>query len=1104
MQLNYDSFTTTNNCKFAPRVQTNPRYKNFTQLYYTVGDVEQFWMAVNEDKLHLQLNYKSAELNTSGTPQLAHDNVFKSIETFVPFEGYKNISEAQVEDTFNYMFHKFKKGIFIKIQNGRLASFVPFSKAFYTNEWSDLIKVDPVYGSIDWCRKHAPGIAPYGAIPIENFFKVHHNLANKLNRTQYKFHRHKINFDPVFWYANNCILRYENPINEGETNYAQIKSMFLELCAERELPDMVFFVNRRDFPLLTRNGTEPYNNIYGDNIPLRSYKFDRYIPILSMCSSDQFADIAIPTHEDWARIKSNEGVFFPSKCRNYTFKFNLKWKTKKNIAVFRGSNTGCGYNSDNNTRLKLAKLGVKYPQFLDVGITNWNLRIRKNKDSEYLRIPMTSDPDLKLVTKLSPEEQSNYKYLINVDGHVSAFRLSLELSTGCCILMVQSIEKWKMWFSDMLEPYVHYVPVKADLTDLIEQIKWCIKNDDDCKKIAQNALKFHTKYLSKKGVLDNLQKTLFELHYQMYGSNGDQRPLDPLLFQADMEHKALLTDNNKIDTYMLTGLFPRNVGRNYGTLKALELFITQSVKSEDSITLMGVEVQTIFKSKTTKVILYQVGAKYIIAKQTINPMKKVEFIHEAFIGKRVMNNMLRSCPNFVFTINYRDGLINRSGVKEATVLQEYVQGPTLQEFLKDCSFKAYLEIILSLSCALFTAQTQCGFVHCDLKPWNVVVNILSEPIVVDYYIKNEGGVDLNYKIKTKYIPVIIDFGKSHVIFNNIHYGIIDPFTPSKTIDLVTLIISSINELMLRAFPDAHSAGLEVDDLIYIANFLSSNKIKNIHELQSFLYKTKKFANLNTRDVSIPENKTFELFFKHVGSLIHKYKISFGKDILTFNVWSSNAKQIADMGFALELNGKINSYRNVVRRMYKTPLPQATNRFATIMIAQKMFEGLTIPKMEFLEFAAKENLDKAEVESVLGEFNKMERFITDFYSKQLNRKVRERFNVFAQDVDDVMNFNIKPTRSLFLSSEQTKLKIVQQLDSLPKSFPRHHYYRSLILDVLRNRGPFKLNDDDKKFYMDNFRIIFDEKFTAKVEDIETIRFYITDAAHARLHRGVNSV
>jgi hypothetical protein len=1086
MQLDYDYFTTTE-CKILKsKVQTNPRYKNFTQLYYTVGDVEQFWVANNLS------DDKSSSGKMTGEPQLSRDNVFRNIDTFLPFDGYKNISSAQIEDTFNYIFHKFKKGIFIKIRDGQLVSFIPFSKVFYINGWADLIKFDPKYNS------------------LENFFKVHHDLTNKLNRTNYRFNIDRINLDPSFWYANNCILRYENPINEGENNYAQLKSMFLELCAQRQLPDMEFFVNRRDFPLLTRNATEPYNNIYGDNVPLKSYKFDKHLPILSMCSSDKHADVAIPTHEDWARIKSDEGIFFPQKCRNYTFKFNTNWEGKKNMVVFRGSNTGCGTTTSTNTRLKLAKLGTQHPQLLDVGITNWNLRIRKNKSSEYLQIPNVEN--LQLVGKLTPEQQSNYKYLINVDGHVSAFRLSLELSMGCCVLIVESAERWKMWFSDMLEPYVHYVPIRSDLSDLVEQVKWCQKNDSKCKAMAKNALGFYSKYLTKKGILDNLQTTLFKLHSDM----NIQHKLDPLLFQTGIEHD-ILTNTGKID-YKVNGIFPKNVGRNYGSLKGLEKFITQSVKTDSQITLVGVEVQTLFKSKTTKVILYQIGSEYVVGKKTIDEMKKIEFIHEAFVGKYAINNLLKICPNFVFTLGYRDepyitylpseyGLLNQNGgVKESTVIQEYIKGPTLQEFLKTCTFKSFLEIVLSLSCALTIAQTNYGFVHRDMKPWNIMVNILPEPIIIEYYLRPEdNNGEIVYKIKTKYIPIIIDYGKSHIIYNNVHYGIIEPFSINKYIDLVTLLLSSVNELVLRNNHEQKENREELGDLIFLSNFLSSKKITSIHSLKHFLYKTKKFGNLNVEDIQLDKKNSstlFEEFFKYITPLKNKYKIGFGKDKLTLNTWSSNARQISDMGFGLELDDKINSYLEVVRRIYKNPMPQATNRFTTIMIAQRMFDGIVIPKMEFIEFATQEKLNKQKVDTVLKEFDKIEKFIVNFYTTQLNKKVREPFNVTSSSpskaevasgtIDkykEVVNFNIKPTRSLFLGGDDIKVKLEEEMKNLPVQFPDYTFYRNLILDVLRNRGPFRIRDDDTKYYMDNFKVVFDEKYTSKVIDIETIRFFM---------------
>lgn len=1013
------------------KVQTNPRYKNFTQMYYTVGDSEQFWVA-NNLPVRFDKKLKSNDVKVPSS------NIFKDKDTFVPFDGYKNVSQIQVEDTFNYIFNKFKKGIFIKIMDGKLHSFIPFSKAFYINEWSEYIQVDPKYST------------------IENFFKVHYDSINKVNNTKYKFDVNKVNLDPSYWFANNCILRYENPINEGETNYAQIKSMFTELCIEREIPDVEFFVNRRDFPILTRDGTEPYDNIFGENVPLKSYKFDKYTPILSMCSSDKFADIAIPTHEDWSRVKSKDGEFFPPKCKNYNFNFNLDWDNKKDMAVFRGSNTGCGYNIENNTRLKLASLGKLYPKFLDVGITNWNMRIRKHKDSKYLQIPNIGK--LTLVDKLSPEQQSNYKFIINVDGHVSAFRLSLELSMGSVILLVDSVDKWKLWFSDFLRPYVHFVPVKSDLSNLMDQIEWCLNHQNECKTIVANALHFYKKYLSKKGILDNLQKTLIKLKEDM---GNCKHKLDPLIFQMLEETKTLINEIPK--EFKLTGDFPQNIGRNYGSLKGLERFITSSLRPDREITLVGTEVQPIFKSKTTMVTLYQVGSEYIIGKKTNTPMKRIEFIHDAFIGKKVMNNLLKFCPNFVFTLGYRDEVgvtrvESQSQFKDVTVLQEYINGPTLQEFLKDCSFKSYLEIILCLSCALKIAQNLYGFVHHDLKPWNIIVNILPEPIFIEYYLIDP---DLTYKIETRFIPVIIDYGKSHVIYNNIHYGIIDPFNTSKNIDLTTLVLSTISN-----FNSEWSS---------IINFFTPKKITNHHELKNFIAKNKRLKNtLNYKNI-------FEDFITYITPQIKKYNIYFEKSELTMGLWTSNSRQISDMSHSIDIVDKINTYIQVPQRIYANPLPQSNNRFTTIFIAQKIFDGLNAPKLEFLEFASEYSLDKTKVNEVLDYFNRAEKFIMDFYTLQLKKKTRKPFKV---DKDLDISLDIKPSRRLFLRCDyDIKLENVDKFN-----FPHIDYYKTLIVEMLTNRGPFKVSEEDKTFYMDNFKLFFDTKYSSKIIDIETIKFY----------------
>ena len=89
---------------------------------------------------------------------------------------------------------------------------------------------------------------------------------------------------------------------------------------------------------------------------------------------------------------------------------------------------------------------------------------------------------------MSLEEQSKYKYIIHIEGHVESFRLSMELAMNCVILMVKS--KWNIWYSEKLKPWIHFVPVKEDLSDLVEKILWCKNNDSKCSEIAKQSRKF--------------------------------------------------------------------------------------------------------------------------------------------------------------------------------------------------------------------------------------------------------------------------------------------------------------------------------------------------------------------------------------------------------------------------------------------------------------------------------------------------------------------------------------------------------------------------------------------------------------------------------------
>ncbi len=339
-------------------VHTNKRYKNFKQLHFHAGDIEQF--------------EEYRDMSNGSTPFIyLNENIYLKELKFNFWEGNKDLESICVKNTFNYIFNKLKKGIFVKIKDNKLSVFLPFSKHKYTNEWSDLVKFDPKYSKYignDFKEKNKHMIG---------FFKYIHLMNQKFSNRKYEFNSNKINKFVNTYYANNGLFKPEFPVKEGDTNNNMMKDMLENLCNKRKIPDIEFFINRRDFPIIKKNYTEPYDDIFGSNQPLISYKYDKYSPILSMSSTSEFADILIPTGDDWTRV--NPDKKFQPDFPDYNFIFDIDWKNKINKAIFRGSSTGRHICVNKNMRLKASYLSLSNKQYLDAGITNWNLRPRKLK-----------------------------------------------------------------------------------------------------------------------------------------------------------------------------------------------------------------------------------------------------------------------------------------------------------------------------------------------------------------------------------------------------------------------------------------------------------------------------------------------------------------------------------------------------------------------------------------------------------------------------------------------------------------------------------------------------------------------------------------------------
>lgn len=92
-----------------------------------------------------------------------------------------------------------------------------------------------------------------------------------------------------------------------------------------------------------------------------------------------------------------------------------------------------------------------------------------------------------------------YKYQINVDGTVAAYRMPYLLTGGGLVLKQDS--PYYEHFYKQLNAWEHFVPVKRDLSDLVDRVKWAQKNDEKAKQIAINARNFGNENLLPQHVI---------------------------------------------------------------------------------------------------------------------------------------------------------------------------------------------------------------------------------------------------------------------------------------------------------------------------------------------------------------------------------------------------------------------------------------------------------------------------------------------------------------------------------------------------------------------------------------------------------------------------
>jgi hypothetical protein len=102
-----------------------------------------------------------------------------------------------------------------------------------------------------------------------------------------------------------------------------------------------------------------------------------------------------------------------------------------------------------------------------------------------------------------------YKYQALLDGVTCTYPGSQwRLLSGCLTFKQESDAI--MWFYPELIPWVHYIPLKNDLHDVVGKIYWARKNDAKAYEIAMNARTFALTHLMPEHILLYCYKALLK------------------------------------------------------------------------------------------------------------------------------------------------------------------------------------------------------------------------------------------------------------------------------------------------------------------------------------------------------------------------------------------------------------------------------------------------------------------------------------------------------------------------------------------------------------------------------------------------------------------
>lgn len=164
---------------------------------------------------------------------------------------------------------------------------------------------------------------------------------------------------------------------------------------------------------------------------------------------------------------------------------DIPWAEKKNSAVYRGALTAhhrsgeiaAKIDNDFDRCMELSRCRMTY-ELANSSLVDAKLSKTLGRVNASINGVPVLGPALKL------DEMLRSKGIVMLEGNDVSSGLKWALFSNSVVLMPPpTFTSWAM--EELLQPYVHYVPLNEELTDVESQMEWVVNNDEAAQQIAQ-------------------------------------------------------------------------------------------------------------------------------------------------------------------------------------------------------------------------------------------------------------------------------------------------------------------------------------------------------------------------------------------------------------------------------------------------------------------------------------------------------------------------------------------------------------------------------------------------------------------------------------------